>query len=100
MYKIGNLRKGEKGIRVDRSSGSPLGNPFYLADANNDKQRKAVIDSFRAWFIKHKEDLKVKEELDRIRLLHEKGDVTLICWCSPKPCHAEVIRDFLMGKEI
>ena len=25
------------------------------------------------------------------------GALTLICWCAPQPCHAEVIRDAVLG---
>jgi uncharacterized protein DUF4326 len=32
-------------------------------------------------------------ELKRIAELALHEDIILICWCAPKPCHAEVIRD-------
>lgn len=25
------------------------------------------------------------------------GSLTLVCWCAPRPCHAEVIRDAIIG---
>ena len=35
-------------------------------------------------------------ELDRLRAIHEKhGKLVLACWCHPKPCHAEVIKEVL-----
>lgn len=27
----------------------------------------------------------------------QTGTLTLVCWCAPKPCHAEVIRDAVIG---
>ena len=36
------------------------------------------------------------KELDRLRALHEKhGKLVLVCWCAPKPCHAEYIKEVL-----
>ena len=40
----------------------------------------------------------VLDELTRLRALAEEGPLTLICWCFPKPCHANVIREYLLGE--
>jgi len=37
----------------------------------------------------------VKEELIRLAELSKEGDLTLICWCTPLPCHGDVIKDAL-----
>lgn len=40
----------------------------------------------------------IRAELRRLRALLTKHDrLTLVCWCAPKPCHAEIIRDALAG---
>lgn len=36
-----------------------------------------------------------KKELQRLRALAANGDLLLLCWCHPKPCHADVIRAYL-----
>ncbi len=36
------------------------------------------------------------QELDRLTELVRKGPLVLVCWCAPKLCHAEVIRDCIM----
>jgi len=36
-------------------------------------------------------------ELDRLRKLYaEQGQLSLVCWCAPMPCHVEVIREYLL----
>lgn len=39
----------------------------------------------------------MQEEIPRLRALAERGPLTLVCWCAPKRCHAEVIRELLLG---
>src|SRR5258708_7153919 len=31
------------------------------------------------------------------RRYHERGELTLACWCAPQRCHAEVIREAVLG---
>lgn len=35
------------------------------------------------------------DELQRIKQLAEKGDVNLVCFCSPKACHGDVIKEIV-----
>lgn len=98
MINIKNLRKDrpntEFDIRVDRSS--VLGNPFYL---NKQTTRKEVIENYKQWlyrefFVNHNQP--IKDELLRIAKLANHNNINLFCWCYPLPCHAEVIRDFII----
>jgi len=42
-------------------------------------------------------DVRVRNELNRLyRLYKQYGCLKLYCWCAPKRCHAETIRDVLM----
>jgi hypothetical protein len=34
-------------------------------------------------------------ELERLEILAEQGEITLLCWCSPLPCHCDKIADYL-----
>ncbi len=83
---------------------SPLGNPFYLADANNDVQRKQVIDRFDlylrkqadAWLAGDCTGNAVLIELERLyQILIAEGVLKLACWCAPKACHADVVAGVL-----
>lgn len=81
------------GREVYRQTGSPLGNPFQGPDA---------IERFRAWLkaairavaggVGDLAQQQAVAELERLRdLLAEGGRLTLVCWCAPHPCHADVI---------
>jgi Domain of unknown function (DUF4326) len=35
------------------------------------------------------------DELERLETLAKQGEITLLCWCSPLPCHCDKIADYL-----
>lgn len=96
MIYIGNLRKKYKDgilqIIVDRSS--PLGNPFIMED---ESQRDSVCDLYEKWLYRqiNHEIEKICNELNRIAELAKTQDIRLMCWCSPKRCHAETIKEYI-----
>lgn len=83
-------------VKVDRSS--IIGNPFYLRD---ESQRNEIINKYHDWFYDclnspESERKTFKQELNRLKHLHKKqGKLNLFCWCVPKKCHAEIIKDYL-----
>lgn len=87
--RIANKKRGGQGEYVGRPS--PLGNPYPL---EHEGEREQVVEQFARWLERRLEagDVAVKAELNRLyRLALERGEVTLVCWCSPRRCHAEVI---------
>ena len=73
---------------------SALGNPFKIgADGN----RNETIDKYRAWLTEAlKNDVSVKREFDALVAAYAAfGELILVCWCAPLPCHGEVIREFI-----
>lgn len=95
--KIGNIKTHKKdgsiAIKVDRTS--VLGNPFYMSD---ESKRDVVCDKYEEYFNKktnEKTDMKFMSELYRINALSQQNDITLLCWCSPKRCHAETIKKYI-----
>lgn len=74
---------------------SILGNPFPASD---ESQRDEVIEKYRVWL--RQEYCKkgaVYTELHILADKHKRGeDINLICWCAPKRCHAEIIRDAII----
>lgn len=82
------------GVYVGRPS--VLGNPYPLHD---EKERDAVIEKYRAWlrseYCKKGSVYKALVELaDRYR----KGEeIVLVCWCAPRRCHADVIKEAIIG---
>ena len=112
-------------IRVDRAS--VLGNPFELTnEEDRDKVCDAYVDwlwlnlvfvdsktiksikldsfiSKRKLIIsktfKNPACFEVSREISRlINLLLDNKQLRLICWCSPKRCHAEAIKNVLTEK--
>lgn len=68
---------------------SKWGNPFPIG---RDANRRAAIEQFRVHFMAS-ESLKYAAEKEL------KGK-DLVCWCSPKPCHGDVILDFLEKRSL
>ena len=90
MIYIVNCRN-HRGARVYVGRPSVLGNPFVLGC---DGDRAAVIAQYRRWLWQQvqRESGAVWDELQRLATLAETTDLTLGCWCSPQPCHADVIK--------
>jgi hypothetical protein len=60
---------------------SKWGNPFEIG---KDGTREEVIAKHKAWFL---------AQSQLIAALPELKDKTLGCWCSPRPCHGDVLAE-------
>ncbi len=98
MIEICNLRnekpKYDYDIKVCRGA-SILGNPYYLGC---ESRRDWVCNKYYEWLtakiVAHEDQL---NELDRLRKLYKKhGKLRLFCWCAPKRCHAETIKQLIL----
>lgn len=59
---------------------SPFGNPFM---EGKDGTRAEVIEKFRGWLFAQPELVTLARET--------LGGCSLACWCSPKPCHGDIL---------
>jgi hypothetical protein len=102
MIEICNLRKEKPSqpydVRVDRQS--ILGNPFYMKDESS---RDTVCNKYQMYFDKQIKDSKTafskvfQVELQRLMSIYrDNGVLRLFCWCSPKRCHAETIKKYIL----
>lgn len=89
-------------VRVDRAS--VLGNPFKMFD---ESQRDLVCTRYYKYFYNkvNARDLKKNktfiEEIQRLYSIYKKyGRLRLFCWCYPKRCHAETIKNFVLMIEL
>lgn len=99
----------EKRVRCDRFS--PVGNPFFMKDKSNE-ERNRVCDLYKEYFydimknkmdneqIKEKYNIEIDtkkfiEFMREIWKVHQRYDLTLGCWCAPKRCHTETIKEFI-----
>lgn len=91
---IVNKHHGKSGEYIGR--GSPLGNPFIIG---KDGSREQVIAKYRVWLNEQimRKNPVVLDELNRLgnKAIDEKG-LALECFCYPKPCHGEVIKEKLV----
>ena len=62
---------------------SKWGNPFEIGP---DGTRAEVIEKYREWLLAQPELLSQ---------LHELKGKTLGCWCSPLPCHGDVLVELI-----
>lgn len=90
MTKLINIRdnpnwRKEGAVYIGR--GSPFGNPFRFG---RHRDREEAIESYGEYF--HRKLRFDKEFLKEVNGLRDK---TLACFCAPKPCHGQVIIDFL-----
>ena len=85
------------GVQMDDSNiiyiGRPgmFGNPFQM---HGEDSRKEVIERYRLWF---DGQMRFYPQF-RLRVLQLRGH-DLACWCAPKPCHGDVIIDWLNKHE-
>jgi hypothetical protein len=59
--------------------------------------REEAINRYRTWLQDklRARDPKVCATLDYIEIKARQGDVSLICWCAPKACHGDVIKEII-----
>jgi O-acetyl-ADP-ribose deacetylase (regulator of RNase III) len=74
-----------------RLSGSPLANPYRLANPDDPSARRRVLEAYRDWlYAAADNDEQVRTALEQVR------SRDLACWCAPRPCHADVIAAWLL----
>lgn len=85
-------RHGKEGVRmIDRDT--RFGNPFRLEEDGGEYTREESVEAYREWFQdKIESDPKFRDAVENLR------GKTLGCWCKPKPCHGDVILEYLRGR--
>ena len=98
--RIGNIKHGDNGIYIGRPffgrKGSPLRNPFKQAKG---EPNGATLDRYRQYLTAEiaAGNPAILEELARIQQARRDGEVMLICWCKPNPCHGDIIKEIVEG---
>lgn len=82
-------------VRIDRGY-SVLANPYRMKNSS-DKERQFAVAHYRRWFNQNCEKREaVLTELYRLHEIHQRfGILELYCWCYPKMCHGNIIKNFL-----
>jgi len=76
------------GVYIGR--GSEFGNRFVIG---RDGDREEVIKKYREWFLE-----KVSSDEGFRRRVLELDGKKLICYCSPRKCHGDVLKWWIEGE--
>lgn len=98
---VTNKRITPEGEYIGRPS--PLGNPFTHMKGNTKAEhtvasREEAIKRYEDWLHEKiaSENEAILSELRRLyELARKNGELTLVCWCKPAPCHGDVIKSVL-----
>lgn len=99
MIKVVNQYKTGVGEYIGR--GNPLGNPFTHQQGTLAKTivatREEAVTRYRTWLIEQIQENNpaVVRELLRLLEIAKHGDLYLRCFCAPKACHGDVIKECL-----
>lgn len=85
--------KAEGGVYIGRGfrgqKSSIFANPFRIG---RDGDRDVVIEKYKSYLLGRLSwDAAMIAEMEKLR-----GKM-LVCWCVPRPCHGEVIKEYLEG---
>ncbi len=86
--------RGMRGKVVYIGRGSAFGNRFVIG---KDGDREQVIESFREWAVKELARGKGKfwRGMRGLKKDAEKGRLILECFCKPRKCHGDVIKELI-----
>jgi hypothetical protein len=84
------------GRETNRYPASVLGNPFHIGQHGT---RAEVVARYRTWLRQQWQARgAVRQELERLAAQYRgEGQLTLLCWCAPQPCHADVVREAVLA---
>jgi hypothetical protein len=64
-----------------------------LGNTQQGKDVEERIDNYKKWlWAKIQKGEQVWAALWGLSRMARAGDLTLACWCKPKPCHADVVK--------
>lgn len=101
MIAVKNVRSTDKGEYIGRGNArygfapSPLANPYVIDQFHT---REQVLAKYRAWLARYTFGEVVTPQLTELMRLVElarKGDLTLLCWCSPLACHGDILKEVI-----
>lgn len=92
MIYVAHCKREKRSVYIGRPS--VLGNPYPLKKG---EPRGSTLDRYRKYLqgMIAKNDPDIVGELSRLADIAEHGDLYLGCWCTPNPCHGDVIREEL-----
>lgn len=71
-----------------------FGNPFRLSKDGGNYTRLASVKEYKNWFYEN-----LKSDPEFREAVHALEGETLGCFCAPKPCHGDVIVEYLNSND-
>ena len=99
MIQVVNKYKETKYYYIGR--GSMLGNPFVMNNQSIE-ERNRVCDEYKKYIEKKvfiEKDKNFIDELNKLKELSKINNLNLGCFCAPKRCHGDAIKELLDGYE-
>jgi hypothetical protein len=91
--RVANRKNAREGRYVGKLT--PLGNPYRVEAFG----RERAVRRYREWFSRVKSEGKVAQALAALeREAERRKTLTLLCWCVPEPCHAEVVAEEIVSR--
>lgn len=80
--------------------GSPYGNPYSHMDGTQALYRVATrdeaVDKYRHYILLRRQHNEVfAKQLTELANKAKQGDLNLVCFCAPKRCHGDVLKELL-----
>jgi hypothetical protein len=75
-----------------------LGNPFRIDEHTT---REISIQRYAEWFIskiRSRNSVIIQHLHLMEKIIQDEGKLNLVCWCAPKMCHADLIKQALLNK--
>ena len=86
------VASGERTLYCGRRGTAGLGNPFVVGETPGVDTREQAIARHRALFLGDSTQGKnLREKVDGV----VKPETVLLCHCAPKPCHCDVIAEYV-----
>jgi len=95
MFKVIHIKQMDRTNPQHVYCGRPslLGNPYPMkGESSRDDVCNAYAIHFNTLLIN---DAAFRKEVERVRRLHDAGDVSLVCFCAPRRCHCETLANYL-----
>ena len=74
-----------------RIAGSPFGNPWSIANRDDDDERLQAVAKFGRWLFGDPELVSEKGPPPSLEEVRALAGEPLVCWCAPKLCHGHIL---------
>ena len=82
--------------RTYEGPGEYIGRPSIFGNPYKDGTREENVAKYKPYFNKrYAEDEAFKAAVHALAAHALAGELILICWCDPLPCHGHIIRNFI-----